>query len=56
MTDLVPENQRAEELTGPVLRLLSRRTPVTSGWRAPDTVRRTAVQRGRTRWSAGAGG
>lgn len=38
---------------GRMLRVLNRRTPVTSGWRAPDTVRRRSVRRRRTRWTAG---
>ena len=53
MTDIEPDEEHSE-LTGRTLRVLNRRTPVTSGWRAPDTVRRTAVRRRRTRWSAGA--
>ena len=52
MNDIEPEDERED--TGRTLRVLSRRTPVTSGWRAPDTVRRSAVRRRRARWSAGA--
>ncbi|MDT4917064.1 MAG: hypothetical protein QOH89_1764 [Pseudonocardiales bacterium] len=47
-----PDEDRATEAGDPV-RVLSRRTPVTSGWRAPDTVRRSTVLR-RARWSTGA--
>jgi serpin B len=53
MTDIEPDEGR-EDLAARPLRVLTRRTPVTSGWRAPDTVRRTAIRRRRTRWSAGA--
>ena len=54
MTDDALDEARADELARRNLRVLNRRTPVTSGWRAPDTVRRTAARRRRTRWSAGA--
>jgi serpin B len=43
----------ADETTRSTLRLLSRRPP-TSGWQPPDTVRRTAARRRRTKWGTGA--
>src|SRR5690348_16186148 len=49
-----PDESRSEEVASRTLRVLSRRMPVTSGWRAPDTVRISDVRRRRTRWSAGA--
>lgn len=54
MSSFEPDDERGHEAVGRSLRVLSRRTPVTTGWRAPDTVRRTAVRRRRTRWSVGA--
>jgi serpin B len=54
MNDIEPDELHFDEAAVRTLRVLGRRTPVTTGWRAPDTVRRTAVRRRRTRWSAGA--
>jgi serpin B len=48
------DEARIAESTRSTLRVLTRRTPVTTGWRAGDTVRRTVVIRRRWRWGAGA--
>lgn len=53
MTDTEPDEVHDHERAGAPLRVLARRTPVTSGWRAPDTVRRTAVRRRRAKWTGG---
>ncbi|HZC71784.1 MAG TPA: serpin family protein [Jatrophihabitans sp.] len=44
-------DEQLEDTTHSALRVLTRRTPVTSGWRAADTVRRTVVVRRRRRWT-----
>ncbi len=54
MSDTRDDEQPADPTRG-TLRLLTRRTPVTTGWRAPDTVRRAVVLRRRRRWSITAG-
>jgi serpin B len=51
---LEPDEERGPDPTR-TLRVLTRRTPVTTGWRAPDTVRRAAVRRARARWATAAG-
>lgn len=49
------DDERLTEATRSSLRVLTRRTPVTTGWRAADTVRRTVLIRRRWRWGIGAG-
>lgn len=49
MIDERDDEQLAESMRS-ALRVLARRTPVTTGWRAADTVRRAVVIRRRRRW------
>jgi serpin B len=53
MTDERDDEQLAETMRS-TLRVLTRRTPVASGWRPADTVRRAVVIRRRRRWSVSA--
>lgn len=54
MTDPHDDEQLAEVMRS-ALRVLTRRAPVSSGWRAADTVRRAVVVRRRRRWGITAG-